>query len=68
MSHYSPPPSKCGIITCEDCQEVTRSALVKGIESKMAMLYMTRGSNRPLLVQNVAFHSSPSQMWTLLYP
>jgi hypothetical protein len=32
------PPSKCGITTCEDCQEVARSALVKGIESKMAAL------------------------------
>jgi hypothetical protein len=29
--------------------------------------YMTRGSNKPLLVQNVAFHLSPSQMQTLLY-
>jgi hypothetical protein len=30
--------------------------------------YMTRGSNRPLLVQNAAFHSSSWQMRTLLYP
>jgi hypothetical protein len=33
-----PPPSKCGILTCKDCQEVARSALVKGIKSKMAVL------------------------------
>jgi hypothetical protein len=30
--------------------------------------YMTRGSNKPLLVWNMAFHSLPSQMRTLLYP
>jgi hypothetical protein len=30
--------------------------------------YMTRGLNRPLLVQNAAFHSSPSWIWTLFYP
>jgi hypothetical protein len=30
--------------------------------------YMTRGSNKPLFVWNAAFHSLPSQMWTLLYP
>jgi hypothetical protein len=34
--HY--PPSKHGIMTCEDHQEVASSALVKGIESKRAML------------------------------
>jgi hypothetical protein len=33
-----PPPSKRGVTTCEDHQEVARSALVKGIESKMAAL------------------------------
>jgi hypothetical protein len=32
------PPSKCGITMCEDRQEVARSALVKGIESKVAAL------------------------------
>jgi hypothetical protein len=32
------PPSKHSITTCEDHQEVARSALVKGIESKMAVL------------------------------
>jgi hypothetical protein len=32
------PPSKCGITTREDRQEVARSALVKGIESKVAAL------------------------------
>jgi hypothetical protein len=38
MSPYITPPSKCGITTREDCQEVARSALVNGIESKMAAL------------------------------
>jgi hypothetical protein len=33
-----PPPSKRGITMCKDRQEVARSALVKGIELKMAML------------------------------
>jgi hypothetical protein len=37
-----PPLQKCGITTCEDCQEVARSALVKGIESKMAVLIVHR--------------------------
>jgi hypothetical protein len=32
------PPLKRGVTTCEDCQEVARSALVKGIELKMAAL------------------------------
>jgi hypothetical protein len=31
-----PPLQKHGIITHEDCQEVARSALVKGIELKIA--------------------------------
>ncbi|KIM66638.1 hypothetical protein SCLCIDRAFT_41867, partial [Scleroderma citrinum Foug A] len=30
--------------------------------------YITRGSKDPLCVVNAAFHSSPSQMRTLLYP
>jgi hypothetical protein len=38
MSPYITPPSKCGVTTREDRQEVARSALVKGIESKMATL------------------------------
>jgi hypothetical protein len=38
MSPYITPPSKCGVTTREDRQEVARSALVKGIESKMAAL------------------------------
>jgi hypothetical protein len=38
MSPYITPRSKRGITTCEDHQEVARSALVKGIESKMAAL------------------------------
>lgn len=29
---------------------------------------ITVGSNDPLFVQNVAFHSSPSFIWILLYP
>jgi hypothetical protein len=33
-----PPLQKRGITTREDRQEVTRSALVQGMESKMAML------------------------------
>jgi hypothetical protein len=33
-----PPPSKHSVMACEDCQEVARSALVKGIELKMATL------------------------------
>jgi hypothetical protein len=33
-----PPFQKCGVMTCEDRQEVARSALVKGMESKMAAL------------------------------
>jgi hypothetical protein len=33
-----PPLQKCGVTTCEDRQEVARSALVKGIELKMATL------------------------------
>jgi hypothetical protein len=33
-----PPLQKRGITTCKDRQEVTRSALVKGMESKMAAL------------------------------
>jgi hypothetical protein len=33
-----PPPSKCGVMTHEDHQEVARSALVKGMESKMTAL------------------------------
>jgi hypothetical protein len=36
MSPYITPPSKRGVTTHEDRQEVARSALVKGIESKMA--------------------------------
>jgi hypothetical protein len=38
MSPYITPPSKCGVMMHEDRQEVARSALVKGIESKMATL------------------------------
>jgi hypothetical protein len=38
MSPYITPPSKRGVTTREDRQEVARSALVKGIESKMAAL------------------------------
>jgi hypothetical protein len=30
--------------------------------------YMTRGLKRPQFVQMAAFHSLPSQIWTLLYP
>jgi hypothetical protein len=33
-----PPSSKCGIMMCEDHQEVARSTLVKEIELKMAAL------------------------------
>jgi hypothetical protein len=33
-----PPLQKNGVTTCEDHQEVARSALVNGIESKMAAL------------------------------
>jgi hypothetical protein len=33
-----PSLQKCGVTTCEDRQEVARSALVKGMESKMAAL------------------------------
>jgi hypothetical protein len=33
-----PPLQKRGVMTCEDRQEVARSALVKGMESKMAAL------------------------------
>jgi hypothetical protein len=33
-----PPLQKCSITTHEDCQEVARSALVNGIESKIAAL------------------------------
>jgi hypothetical protein len=33
-----PPLQKHGVMTHEDCQEVARSALVKGMESKMAAL------------------------------
>jgi hypothetical protein len=38
MSPYITLPSKRGITMREDHQEVARSALVKGIESKMAAL------------------------------
>jgi hypothetical protein len=38
MSPYITPPSKCGVTTHEDRQEVARFALVKGIESKVAAL------------------------------
>jgi hypothetical protein len=38
MSPYITPPSNCGIMMCEECQEVARSALVKGIESKISAL------------------------------
>jgi hypothetical protein len=38
MSPYITPPSKHGVTTREDRQEVARSALVNGIESKMAAL------------------------------
>jgi hypothetical protein len=38
MSPYIIPPSERGITTREDCQEVARSALVKGIKLKMAAL------------------------------
>jgi hypothetical protein len=38
MSSYITAPSKPGVTTCKDRQEVARSALVKGIESKMAVL------------------------------
>jgi hypothetical protein len=30
--------------------------------------YITSGSKSPRLVQNAAFHSSPSWIWTLLNP
>jgi hypothetical protein len=33
-----PPLQRCGIMTHEDYQDVARSSLVKGIESKMATL------------------------------
>jgi hypothetical protein len=33
-----PPLQKCGVTTREDRQEVARSALVNGMESKMAAL------------------------------
>jgi hypothetical protein len=33
-----PPLQKHGVMMCEDCQEVARSTLVKGMESKMATL------------------------------
>jgi hypothetical protein len=33
-----PPLQKCGVMTRKDHQEVARSALVKGMESKMATL------------------------------
>jgi hypothetical protein len=38
MSPYITPPSKRGDTTRKDHQEVARSALVNGIESKMAAL------------------------------
>jgi hypothetical protein len=38
MSPYITPPSKRGVMTREDHQEVARSALVKGMESKIAAL------------------------------
>jgi hypothetical protein len=38
MSPYITPPSKRGVTTREDRQEVARSALVNGMESKMATL------------------------------
>jgi hypothetical protein len=38
MSPYITFPSKHGVMTCEDRQEVARSALVKGIELKIAVL------------------------------
>jgi hypothetical protein len=38
MSPYITPPSKRGVTTRKDRQEVARSTLVKGIESKMAAL------------------------------
>jgi hypothetical protein len=38
MSPYITPPSKHSITTRKDRHEVARSALVKKIESKMAML------------------------------
>jgi hypothetical protein len=38
MSPYITPPSKRGVTTREDRQEVARSALVNEIESKMAVL------------------------------
>jgi hypothetical protein len=38
-----PPLQKCGVTMCEDCQEVSRSALVKGIASKMVALIWHRG-------------------------
>jgi hypothetical protein len=34
----SPPLQKHSVTMCKDCQEVARSALVKGIELKMAVL------------------------------
>jgi hypothetical protein len=36
MFPYITPPSKCGVTMCETRQEVSRSALVKGIELKRA--------------------------------
>jgi hypothetical protein len=39
MSPYiTPPLQRRGVTTCKDHQEVARSALVNGIESKMAAL------------------------------
>jgi hypothetical protein len=43
MSPYITPPSKRGVTTHEDRQDVARSALVKGIESKMAALIWRAG-------------------------
>jgi hypothetical protein len=38
MSPYITLSSQCSVMTCKDCQEVARSALVKVIKLKIAAL------------------------------
>jgi hypothetical protein len=64
MSPYITPPSKRGVTTREDRQEVARSALVNGMESKMATL-MWRAApgclqwNCTILTLRVAVYAPP---------
>jgi hypothetical protein len=57
MSPYITPPSKCAVTTRKDHQEVARSTLVKGVESKMATLIWCVGEWCPSAFNSFELHS-----------